>query len=163
TMLRNHRRRVYRSTLGYIPYSPACTHIAVYRLDHDGKIDLYTLNLKDAAPHVRRLTDDLYSERDLSWGDEGIVYAGDATESGRYNLFRIDPEDGTRTRLTDAPVDQRYPVTLAGGAVVFASDAGGKYDLWFLQNNRIKRVTDFATALSHPGLAPNGLYVVAFY
>src|SRR5438874_7340801 len=32
-----------------------------------------------------------------------------------------------------------------------------------MQNGRIKRVTDFATALSHPGLAPNGLYGVAFY
>src|SRR5256886_2005726 len=144
-------------------FSPDGTQLAFYGLDRDGKIDIYTLNLKDADPHVRRLTDDLYSERDLSWGDEGIVYAGDATESGRYNLFRIDPVDGTRTRLTDAPVDQRSPVTLAGGAVVFASDAGGKYDLWFLQNGRIKRVTDFATALSHPGLAPNGLYGVAFY
>ncbi len=144
-------------------FSPDGTQLAFYGLDRDGKIDIYTLNLNDPDPHVRRLTDDLYSERDLSWGDEGIVYAGDATESGRYNLFRIDPVDGTRTRLTDAPVDQRFPVTLAGGAVVFASDAGGKYDLWFLQNGRIKRVTDFATALSHPGLAPNGLYGVAFY
>ena len=144
-------------------FSPDGKQMAFYGLDRDGKIDIYTLNLADKDPHVRRLTDDLYSERDLAWGDEGIVYAGDATESGRYNLFRIDPQNGTRTRLTDAPVDQRYPVTLAGGAVVFSSDAGGKSDLWFMQNGRIKRVSDFATALSHPGLAPNGLYGVAFY
>ena len=144
-------------------FSPDGSRLAFYGLDRDGKIDIYTLNLAEKDPHVRRLTDDLYSERDLSWGDDGIVYAGDATESGRYNLFRIDPDDGTRTRLTDAPVDQRFPVALAGGAVVFASDASGKYDLWFLQNGRIKRVTDFATALSHPGLSPDGLYGVAFY
>src|SRR5262249_25525621 len=136
-------------------FSPDGKQLAFYGLDRDGKIDIYTLNLLDKDPHVRRLTDDLYSERDLDWGEDGIVYASDATESGRYNLFRIDPENGTRTRLTDAPVDQRFPVTLAGGAVVFSSDAGGKSDLWFLQNGRIKRVTDFATALSHPGLAPN--------
>jgi hypothetical protein len=54
-------------------------------------------------------------------------------------------------------------VALPGGAVIFSSDAGGKSDLWFLQNGRVKRLTDFATALSHPGLAPNGLYGVAFY
>ena len=41
---------------------------------------------------------------------------------------------------------------LAGGAVVFSSDAGGKSELWFLQNGRIKRVTDFATALAHAPL-----------
>src|SRR4051812_19597538 len=144
-------------------FSPDGKQLAFYGLDREGKIDIYTLNLAEKDPHVRRLTEDLYSERDLSWGEDGIIYASDATESGRYNLFRIDPENGTRTRLTDAPVDQRFPVTLAGGAVVFSSDAGGKSDLWFLQNGRIKRVTDFATALSHPGLAPNGLYGVAFY
>jgi hypothetical protein len=144
-------------------FSPDGTRLAFYGLDRDGKIDIYTLDLAEKDPHVRRLTEDLYSERDLHWSEDGIVYASDATESGRYNLFRIDPEDGTRTRLTDAPVDQRYPVTLSGSAVVFTSDAGGKNDLWFLQNGRIKRITDFATALAHPGLAPNGLYGVAFY
>src|SRR2546430_11673783 len=41
---------------------------------------------------------------------------------------------------------------------------------WFLQNGRIKRITDFATAVggggawgSAPGLSPNGLYAVAWY
>jgi hypothetical protein len=144
-------------------FSPDGKRLAFYGLDRDGKIDIYTLDLAEKDPHVRRLTDDLYSERDLSWGEDGIVYASDATESGRYNLFRIDPDTGARTRLTDAPVDQRFPIALDGGAVMFTSDAGGKNDLWFLQNGRIKRVTDFATALSHPGLAPNGIYGVAFY
>src|SRR5204862_1058300 len=124
-------------------FSPDGTQLAFYGLDRDGKIDIYTLNLKDADPHVRRLTDDLYSERDLSWGDEGIVYAGDATESGRYNLFRIDPETGTRERLTDAPVNQRHPLLLNDGAVLFNSDAGGKSALWFLRAGRIKRLTYF--------------------
>jgi len=91
------------------------------------------------------------------------VYAGDSTESGRFNLFRIDPDTGTRERLTDAPVNQRHPVSLAGGAVLFDSEAGGKNDLWFLQDGRIKRLSDFTTALSHPGLAPNGIYGVAWY
>jgi hypothetical protein len=151
-------------------FSPDGTQLAFYGLDRDGKIDIYTLNLGDEDPHVRRLTDDLYSERDLAWGDDGIVYASDATESAKYNLFRIDPQTGARTRLTDSPVDQRHPLILEGGAVVFSSDASGKVDLWFLQNGRIKRITDFATALgggnqwgSAPGLSPNGLYAVAFY
>ncbi|MCA1826450.1 MAG: hypothetical protein ABR567_08365 [Myxococcales bacterium] len=144
-------------------FSPDGKQLAFYGLDRDGKIDIYTLDLRDKDPHVKRLTDDLYSERDLAWGDDGIVYASDATESARYNLFRIDPATGARTRLTDAPVEQRYPLVLDGGAVVFTSDAGGKQDLWFLQNGRIKRITDFATGLSHPGLSPNGIYGVAFY
>ncbi len=151
-------------------FSPDGTQIAFYGLDRNGKIDIYTVNLADAEPHARRLTDDLYSERDLAWGEDGIVYASDATESGSYNLFRIDPETAVRTRLTDAPVDQRKPLVLDGGAIVFASDASGKTDLWFLQDGRIRRITDFATGLggggswgSAPGLSPSGLYSVAFY
>ena len=151
-------------------FSPDGSQLAFYGLDRDGKIDIYTINLAEADAHVRRLTDDLYSERDLAWGEDGIVYASDATESGRFNLFRIDPQTGTRVRLTDTPANQRKPLVLEGGAVVFASEASGKTDLWFLQNGRMKRITDFATALggggqwgSAPGLSPNGLYAVSFY
>jgi hypothetical protein len=144
-------------------FSPDGRQLAFYGLDRDGKIDIYTLDVYAPDVHARRLTEDLYSERDLSWGEDGIVYASDATESGKYNLFRLNPVDGTRVRLTDAPVDQRHPLALPGEAVVFASDAGGKYDLWFLQNGRVKRISDFATAISHPGLAPQGFYGVAWY
>jgi hypothetical protein len=144
-------------------FSPDGKRLAFYGLDRDGKIDIYILDLTQPGARSQRLTEDLYSERDLSWGEDGIVYASDATESGKYNLFRIDPDRGTRVRLTDAPVDQRYPVALAGGAVLFSSAAGGKFDLWFLQNGRIKRISDFATGITHPGLSPAGIYGVAFY
>ena len=144
-------------------FSPDGKTLAFYGLDRDGKIDIYTVVIGAEDPHVRRLTEDLYAERDLCWGEDGIVYASDATESGKYNLFRLNPEDGTRVRLTDAPVDQRSPLALPGGAVIFSSDAGGKSDLWFLQNGRMKRLTDFATGIQHPGLAPNGVYGVGFY
>jgi hypothetical protein len=144
-------------------FSPNCGRLAFYGLDRDGKSDIYVLDLLEADPHARRLTDDLYAERDLNWGEDGIVFAGDATESGRFNLFRIDPDNGTRIRLTDSPVNQRYPIALPGEGVIFSSEAGGKSDIWFLQNGRIKRLTDFTTAIAHPGLSPNGVYGVAWY
>ena len=50
---------------------------------------------------------------------------------------------------------------VAREAALFDSEAGGKTDIWFLQNGRIKRLTDFSTAIAHPGLAPNGVYGVA--
>ena len=144
-------------------FSPDGKQLAFYGLDRDGKEDIYTLDLQKPDPHVVRLTEDLYSERDLSWGEDGIVYACDATESAKYNIFRIDPAGGTRVRLTDAPVDQRSPVAMPGGAVLFTSSAGGKNDIWFLQNGRMKRITDFATALQHPALSPSGIYAVGWY
>ena len=144
-------------------FSPDGSRLAFFGLDRDGKIDIYVIDPNAANPRPQRITEDLYSERDLSWGEDGIVYASDATESGKFNIFRIDPDTGTRTRLTDAPVDQRYPVSMAGGAVLFSSAAGGKYDLWFLQNGRIKRISDFATGITQPALSPNGVYGVGFY
>src|SRR5207237_8184277 len=66
-------------------------------------------------------------------------------------------------RLAAAPGHPRDPHALAGGAVLVDSEAGVKNDLWFLQDGRIKRLTDFTTALAHPGLAPNGIYGVAWY
>jgi hypothetical protein len=144
-------------------FSPDCKRLAYYGLDRDGKSDIYVIDLADQSGRSRRLTDDLYAERDLSWGDDGIVYSSDATESGKFNLFRIDPDDGTRIRLTDSPVDQRHPIAMPGEAALFDSEAGGKTDLWFLQNGRMKRLTDFSTALGHPGLAPTGIYGVAWY
>ena len=144
-------------------FSPDGRTLAFYGLDREGKIDIYLYDLIKPDAHVVRITEDQYSERDLYWNEDGIVFASDATESGKYNLFRIDPLTGTRTRLTNAPVDHRYPVALAGEAVVYASDAGGKTDLWFLQNGRTRRLTDFATAISHPQISPNGIYGVSFY
>ena len=144
-------------------FSPDGKQLAFYGLDSDGKEDIYVLDLAKPDPHVVRLTEDLYSERDLSWGEDGIVYASDATESGKYNLFRIDPVNATRVRLTDAPLEHRSPVALPGGAVIFSSTAGGKTDIWFLQNGKTRRITDFATALSHPALSPAGIYAVGFY
>lgn len=145
-------------------FSPDGKRLAFYGLDREGKLDIYVLDLDEGLTHApRRLTDDLYAERELSWGADGIVYSSDATESGSYNLFRIDPETGARARLTNAPVDQHEPVALPGGAVIFASTQGGKSDLWFLQAGRIRRLTDFSTAVRRPVVSPQGLYGVAFY
>jgi Omp85 superfamily domain/WD40-like Beta Propeller Repeat len=146
-------------------FSPDGSTLAFYGLDREGRIDIYLYDLlaPPATAHAQRITDDQYAERDLHWGPDGITYASDATESGKYNLFRIDPQTRVRTRLTNAPVDQRYPIGLAGEAVVYSSDAGGKMDLWFLQNGRTRRLTDFATAIAHPQVSPSGLYGVSFY
>src|SRR5439155_15680740 len=61
-------------------FSPDGRQLAFYGLDRDGKIDIYTIDLYTPGAHVRRLTEDLYSERDLSWGEDGIVNATAATE-----------------------------------------------------------------------------------
>src|SRR5205814_8481646 len=47
-------------------FSPDCKRLAYYGLDRDGKSDIYVVDLADPQARSRRLTEDLYAERDLS-------------------------------------------------------------------------------------------------
>jgi hypothetical protein len=125
----------------------------------DGQQDVYVAPL--AGGEVRRLTNDPYSERDLSWGADGIYFASDATDHGRTNLFRISPSGGDRVRLTTAAASDRHPSVLPDGSVLFASDSSGKLDLYLLKDGATKQITDFSTGLVAPAIAPKGRGVFA--
>ena len=114
---------------------------------------------------ARRLTNDPYSEKDLHWGPSGIVYASDATDHGRTNLFRISPDGSAPIRLTTAPSADRHPTELADGSILFSSNASGKLDLYLLEKGTTKQITDFSTGLVSPAAAPKGrgLYASTFY
>jgi hypothetical protein len=139
--------------------SPDMTQLAFAGVARDGKQDLYVVSLEGGE--ARRLTDDPYTERDLEWGADGIYFSSDATDHGRMNLFRIDPDTGARTRLTTAPSTDRHPAPLPDGTVLFSSDAGGKSDLHLLREGAVHRITDFSTGLTSPALAPQGRGVFA--
>jgi hypothetical protein len=142
--------------------SPDGKSIAFVGLPADGKRDLFVAPLTGGV--ATRLTDDYWSERDLAWGAAGIIFASDATEHGRRNLFRIDPVSRATTRLTTGPWNDRQPLPLADGSILFSSEAGGKPDLWSLSGGKASRLTDFATGLRAPALAPKerGLLATTF-
>ena len=73
---------------------------------------------------ARRLTDDFFAKKDLGWGPSGIVYASDATEHGRLNLFRIDPATGLTPYASGIPLiaNQKYFIT-----AVHHEGGGGDY------------------------------------
>jgi hypothetical protein len=133
-------------------FSPDGTRLAFVGVPPDGKRDVFVVPV--AGGEARRLTDDYWSERDLAWGPDGILLASDATEHGRTNLFRLDPEKGTAARLTTGAWNDRQPHPLPGGAILFSSEAGGKPDAWRLEGGRATRLTDFATGLRAPVPAP---------
>jgi len=133
-------------------FSPDGATIAFVGVPADGKRDVFVVPTAGGA--ARRLTDDYGSERDLAWGPEGILLASDATEHGRTNLFRLDPAQGTVTRLTTGPWNDRQPRPLADGTVLFSSEAAGKPDAWSLSNGRATRLTDFSTGLRAPTPSP---------
>jgi hypothetical protein len=135
-------------------FSPDGERLAFVGIAGDGRRDVWVVPV--AGGTARRLTDDPWSERDLAWGPDGILLASDATEHGRTNLFRLDPEAGTTTRLTTGPWADRQPRPLADGRVLYASEAAGKPDAWSLSGGRTTRLTDFATGVRAPTPAPKG-------
>jgi hypothetical protein len=149
--------------IGDPTFSLDASHLAFVGVAADGQQDVYVVPVKGGE--ARRLTNDGYAERDLSWGPDGIYCASDATDHGRMNLFRIDPATGVRTRLTTAPSTDRHPRPQADGSVLFSSDANGKPDLYLLNGGATQQLTDFTTGLTSPAPAPKarGIFAGTFY
>jgi hypothetical protein len=145
--------------LSDLAFSPDGRQLAFVALTEDGQRDVWVV--PSAGGTARQVTDDAWDERDLVWTYDGIFCASDATDHGRFNLFRLDPATGARTRLTTASADDRHPVPLADGTVVFSSDRGGKPDLYQLARGRVRRLTDFTTGLWRPGRALPGRGLLA--
>lgn len=144
-------------------FSPDARLIAFAGLTDAGQQDVYVVPVEGGA--VRQLTDDPYAERDLAWGPDGLYASSDATDHGRFNLFRLDPVTGARTRLTTGAWDDRAPRPQADGSVLFSSQAAGKPDLYVLRGSEVRRLTDFATGLTSPAVAPQarGVWASTFY
>ncbi|MFL5275912.1 MAG: hypothetical protein ACJ79T_05540 [Myxococcales bacterium] len=144
-------------------FSPDGKQLAFVALTDQGGLDIYVVPIQGGT--ARQLTTDAFAERDIAWGPDGIYCASDATDHGRYNVFRIDPATGARTRLTTGNWNDRHPRPQADGSVLFSSDVAGKPDLYLLQDGKIRRVSDFATGLYAPATAPQarGIWAGTFY
>lgn len=144
-------------------FSPDARQIAFVGVTDTGQQDIYVVPADGGT--ARQLTDDPYSERNLAWGTRGIYCASDATDHGRFNLFAVDPDTGAKTRLTTGDEDDSSPAPLSDGSVLFASGAGGKTDLYLLEDGATRRITDFATGLAGPAVAADGrgIWASTFY
>lgn len=118
--------------LGWPAFSPDGTRIAFIALDMTGVVDIWTLDLDDAK--WTRVTNDLYAERELDWGEAGIAFTSDATAPGNFNLFllKID-EGGGVERLTISAANHRTPRFAPGKNLLYYSgDEAGKWDVYAL-------------------------------
>ena len=170
--------------MGSPALSPDGKSVAFVGLDDDGVSDVWVLDFRSGD--YTRVTNDLYSERELDWGEDGIVYSSDATESRLFNLFLADPETKESRRLTWTRWNQRFPRFVPGERkIAFAGDENGKMDLYVLSLDALERapvgepgaeidpvagteedppllrVTDAPTGLSQPSPTVDRLYGIA--
>ena len=145
-----------------VTLSPNGKHIAFVGLSNLGQRDVYALEpLAHGDFRLRKLTDDVYAEREVTCDDESVVFTSDATGHRRYNLFRVAWRDvgATRltrlTRLTYEPRDEQNPTILPDGRVMFvAYDARGA-NLYSATSRGLFRETDVATGLFDVSPGPN--------
>jgi hypothetical protein len=134
--------------------------VALVGLHQDGDRDIFVVRFAglddDDAYSVERLTRDRYAERDVAWGPGGIVYSSDATSTRHFNLFRVDPQTGARTRLTSASEHHLDPEVTPSGRVFFSAYAEGAANLYEALGAGAVRRTDILTGLFAASPGPKG-------
>jgi len=142
-----------------VAFSPDGKWVAFIGINDAGIRDVYVLSLQDGeGAKPRKLTDDMYAERQISWGPSGIIYTSDATSHRFYNLFRVKPDaPGQAERLTTQAQDQADPVALDDGRIFFVTWHRSSSDLHELRTDgTLVRRTDVTTGVFEPGPGPEG-------
>lgn len=147
-------------------FSPDGRWVAFIGINDAGLRDLYAIDLQ-AGPEAKplQLTDDVYSERQVTWGPAGIVFTSDATSHRKFNLFRVRVDAPRQVeRLTREDRDHADPTALADGRLFFTAFNNSSSDLHELMTDgRIVRRTDLTTGVFEPGPGPDGSLWMLFH
>jgi hypothetical protein len=149
-----------------VAFSPDGKWLAFIGINDAGIRDVYVLALADGEnAKPRKLTDDIYAERQVTWGPSGIIYTSDATSHRFYNLFRVKPDaPGPAERLTSQARDEADPVALPDGRIFFVAWRHSSSDLHeLMEDGSIVRRTDVTTGVFEPGPGPEGALWVLFH
>lgn len=139
-------------------FGPDGERIAFLGMDKRGQKDIYVLTPQgDGEFDLTRVTDDVYAERGLSWGENGLVFGSDETGHGRYNLFQVAPNPGAEPeRITSSPRDHFEPVVLPDGRILFVTYNDSHANLHKVTDKGAVKLTDVTTGLFNPSPGPNG-------
>ncbi|MEQ1564309.1 MAG: tolB protein precursor protein [Myxococcota bacterium] len=137
-----------------VALEPGGERVAFVGLTTEGSRDLFLADPRTDT--VVQLTRDVYAERDVAWGKDGLVFASDASADGDLQLFRLDPDHPeVVVRLTDGDGDHLSPTVLEDGTVVYTGQHGDRADLFATYEGETVRLTDLPTGAYEPATGPD--------
>ncbi len=144
------------SVVESIALSPDDRRVAVIGTARGGRRDVWVADL--TGGRLTRVTDDWFSEREVTWGPGGLVYTSDSTGHGMYDLFRVrDPDRPAPERLTHGGRDALDPVALADGRILYVAHDGTGANVYELfEDGLVLRRTRAATGLYDVTGGPDG-------
>lgn len=131
----------------------------------NGRPRIYAIDL--ASGRVSTLTrDGDWIDEQPRWSPDGRRIAFKSTRGGSFNLYLMDPDGGSVTRLTNHAGNDHDPSWLPDGqSLVFSSDrdrGAGRYDLYrlWIADGSIERLTTFFNGYAFmPNVSPDGGWV----
>ncbi len=153
-------------------FSPDGSRVVFTGFRFEGYADLYMVNLNDSS--LQRLTNDIYLERDPSFGYDGtsIIFSSDRAENGIdgfYSLYRLHLFGNRIDRLTWGDYHDRGPSESPDGSrIIFYSDRGEEaaINIFNLKpDGSITRLTHYITGAFDPRFGPDGeqIYFSAYH
>ncbi|MFH0989262.1 MAG: BamA/TamA family outer membrane protein [bacterium] len=169
--------------IGSPSWSPDGTQLAFSAVEKAGNSDLYIFQFNDRS--LKRLTNDLYEDRDPAWSPDGrsIAFSSDRSsfgQRGKLNLFLYTVASSSIHYVTVGPHSDLAPSWSPDGKyLTFTSDIDGANNVWVLAMHDstpsstlqrvMKKVTHFSTAAMDPcwisgveGNGQDGLVLTAF-
>ena len=137
---------------------PDGQQVAFIGLNKSGQRDVYLLTPGSSGDAddfaLKKLTDDIFAEREIAATQGAVVFSSDATGHGRYNLFRASVQGGAVKRLTFEPRDEINPTVLRDGRVMFVAYDERGANLYSVDDAGIYRETDVASGLFNVSPGP---------
>ncbi|HLP18118.1 MAG TPA: BamA/TamA family outer membrane protein [Bacteroidota bacterium] len=144
-------------------WSPDGTKLVFSSISKSGRMDLYQVD--DDGDNLKRLTDDVYDDRDPVWSPDGssIIFSSDRNELGleqTYDLYRYDCAQGTVSAITSGKYNFYSPSFSPDGKfITFTSNLDGAQNIWAVRTAEIgassmlpaiRKVTRFSNAVFDP-------------
>ena len=118
-------------------FSPDGSRVAFRRRLSNGSTDIFAVNAQQANDSAvvaaTNLTNLEGNETSFAWSPNGRYIAFVTEKDGNSEIYSLDTETRSNTRLTQNRVQDLHPAwSRSGGNILFVSDADGDFDLFSL-------------------------------